>query len=115
MATMWNATTRAPSILFQHVQYPQVFDQSVAECTIELKDVAIRSHSRVPKQIARILHGKDVFPCCHWALIVTGKLCLQFIIERISSFLVPTQLVRLKSTRVSNCGLKVKTSIRVHR
>src|SRR6266853_5677114 len=97
MATVWNATPRRPSVFFQHVQYPQIFDQAVAKCTIELEDIAIGSHACVPDQIACVLDRKEILTRCHGTLIVASKLCLQFIIERIPGFLVPPKLVRFKS------------------
>src|ERR1700687_4526389 len=115
MPTVWNATTRGPSVLLQHVQYPQIFDQSVAEGAIELKDVAIGPHACIPDQIARVLNRKEIFSRGYGTLIVGGQLCLQFIIERIAGFLVPSQLVWFKYMCVLNCCLEIETSICIHR
>src|ERR1700733_6451830 len=115
MAAVWNATTRRPSVLFQHVQYPHVFDQSVTERAIELQNVAIVAHTRVTDQIACILNRKKILTGGHRTLIVVGKFGLQFIIEWITGFLVPTQPVWFKSMRVSYRGLEIETPIGVHR
>ena len=46
---------------------------------------------------------------------MVGELRLQFIIERIPGFFVPSQIVGFKRVRVSNRRLKIETSIRIHR
>src|ERR1700738_4648643 len=112
MAAMGNATTGGPSVVFQHLQYPQIFDQAVAERTVELHDIASGPNPGIADQIACVLNGKKILAGCHRTLIVPGKLRLQFIIEGISSFFVPTQMVWFQSMRVRNRGLEIETPIR---
>src|SRR6202035_2495405 len=115
MPAMRNTAARGPSVLLQHIQNPQVLDQTVAEGAIELQDVAIRAHTCVAKQSARILNRKKIFSRSNRILIVIGQPRLQFIIERIAGFFVPSQMVGFQGMRVSNRCLEIKTSIRVHR
>src|ERR1700722_1067944 len=102
MTTMWNATARGPAVFFQHVQDPQIFHESVAERAVELQDVAIGPHASVADEIACVLNRKEVLARGHWAWVVFSQLCLQFIIERIAGFLVPSQFVGRQGFRVSN-------------
>src|ERR1700719_1781751 len=109
MATVWNAAARRPSVLFQHFQYAEVFNQAVAKCAVELQYVAIRTHARIADQIACVLNGKKILARGHRALIAVGKLSLQFIIEWVTSFFVPTQMVGFQSVRVSDRRLEIET------
>ncbi len=102
------------TVLFQHVQYGMYSTGSLMSA-IELQNVAIAAHARVADQVACVLNRKKVLSRCHRTLIVAGKFGLQFIIERIAGFLVPSQPVWLKSVRVSNRRREVETSICVHR
>src|SRR3982074_1410442 len=111
MSTVGNATARRPSVCFQHVQYPQIFDQTVAKCTVELQDIAIGSHASVADQIACVLNRKQILSRCHGTLVVVSNLCLQFIIEGIPGLPVPPKFVWFKSVRVSNRGLEIKAPI----
>src|SRR5579864_6465211 len=114
MPAVRNAATRGPTVLFQHVQNAHVLDQAVAQRAIKLQNVAIRAHARIADQVSRILNRKKIFARGHRILVMSGQLSLQLIIERIARFFVPSQIVGLQGTRVSNRRLQVETSVRIH-
>src|SRR5579872_4110516 len=72
VAAMRNAAGRRPAIFLEHIQNPHVLDQSVAQCAIELQDVAIRAHARVTDQVPRILNRKKILSGGHRIFVVIG-------------------------------------------
>src|SRR5882762_7647605 len=55
MSSVRNTAIWRPSMFFQHAQYSYVLDQSIAQCAVELQDVAIRPQLRVANEISRVL------------------------------------------------------------
>ena len=50
------ATRTRPAMLMKHIQRAEIFDQSIAQRTIELQIIAIGAHAAITNQVTRILH-----------------------------------------------------------
>src|SRR5260370_11530780 len=70
MPSVRNAADWRPPMVLQHSQNSKVFDQTVAQSTIELQDVAVGPQLCVANQISRIMHGEQVFARRHWSRIM---------------------------------------------
>src|ERR1017187_10804072 len=65
MPTVRDATTRRPAGSLHNFQRPQVLAKPIRQCAIELQPIAVRPHSAVAKQVARILVAEEVFTYGH--------------------------------------------------
>src|SRR6516165_6319217 len=114
MAPVRNAARRRPTVLAQHLQRAEIFDEPVAQGTIELQPVSVRTHSAVADEIARVLHGKQVFACRHRLVVVIAQNRLQLEIQRIAGLLVPEQIILGERLSVGDGGIQIETAVGVH-
>src|ERR1017187_547766 len=76
MPAVRDATARRPAGSLHNFQRPQVLAKPIRQCAIELQPIAVRPHSAVAKQVARILVAEEVFTYGHWAIVVISQSCL---------------------------------------
>src|SRR5947209_1436540 len=70
---MRDAALRRPAVALQHVERPQIFDEAIAQRTIELQPVAIPTHPTIADEIARVLHREKVLAGGHRPVVMLGE------------------------------------------
>src|SRR3984957_4002392 len=115
MSSMRDTASGRPSSSLQHLQRAQVLAESIRPRAVELQPIAIRPHSPMPYQVARVLMAEQVFSRSHWAGVELSQRGLQRIVERVSRLLVPEEWILAQHLGVRNRGLKIEAPIRIHR
>ena len=80
-------------MVFQHPEGPEIFDQAIAQGTVKLQPVPVRTHPAVADQISGVLHGEEVLACCHRTRIMPRQLGLKFVVQRVTCFLIPKEVI----------------------
>jgi RNA polymerase sigma factor RpoD-like protein len=114
VAAVGNTAARRPAMVPEHVQGTQVLDQAVTQRAVELQPVPVRPHATVADQVARILHREQVLARCQGARVGLGQTGLQFVVERVSRFLIPEQRVLRQGLAIRQRCRQVEAAIRIH-